>query len=202
MSVFEVIQRRRSARAFKDTPVPDDVLHEMLVAAQLSPSGGNAQGWRFGVVSDANLKQQLAEAAGNQMWISTAPIVIACCADISWDIAKQPADDFGLIVNRLRFGDALVDYMIAFPDRKACMTLFDNATPLVPAEHMLLIAVSHGLSGCFIGYLDVKRAGEILCLPDNVVCLFLLPIGYPNEQPREKALKGLDEITFYNRWAR
>ena len=123
-------------------------------------------------------------------------------AYISWDIAKQPADNFGVIVNRLRFGDAFIDYMIAYPDRKTCMTLFENATPLIPAEHMLLTAVSHGLSGCFIGYLDVKRAGEILCLPDNLVCLFLLPIGYPSEAPGEKARKSLDEITFYNQWTR
>jgi nitroreductase len=201
MSVFEVIQKRRSARAFKDTPIPDDILHVMLVAAQLAPSGGNAQGWCFGIVRDEDLKRQLAEAAGNQIWIATAPVVIACCADVTWDIAKQPADDFGVIVNRLRFGDALVDYMIAYPDWKACMTLFVNATPLVPAEHIFLTAVSHGLSACFVGYLDVKRAGEILGLPENLVCLFLLPVGYPSEEPGEKARKSLDEIAFYDRWA-
>ncbi len=202
MDILEAIQRRRSIRRYKDTPVPDEVLHEMLVAAQLCPSGGNAQGWCFGVVRDPQLKCQLAEAAGNQMWIATAPVVFACCADVSWDIAQQPADDFGVIVNRLRFGDAFIDYLIAYPDRKACMTLFENATPLMPGEHIYLTAVSHGLSGCFIGHLDVKRAGEVLGLPDHLVCLFLLPIGYPDEAPREKALKSLNEITFYDRWDR
>ena len=202
MNVFEVIQKRRSVRAFKDTPVPDDVLHEMMVAAQLAPSGGNAQGYCFGIVTDSRLKQQLAEAAGNQMWIATAPVVIACCARVSWDIAKQPNDDFGVIVNRLRFSDAFIDYLIAYPDRKACMSLFVNATPLIPGEHIFLTAVSHGLSGCFVGYLDVKKASEILCLPDHLVCLFLLPIGYPAEAPGEKSRKSLDEITFYNQWRR
>jgi nitroreductase len=202
MNVGEAIQKRRSVRAFKDTPIPAGVLHEMLVAAQLAPSGGNAQRYCFGVVSDPDLKRQLAQAAGNQMWIAGAPIVIACCADVSWDIAKQPADDFGLIVNKLRFGADFIDYMSAYPDRKACMTLFENATPLIPGEHIFLTAVSHGLSACFIGYLDVKKAGQVLGLPDHLVCLFLLPVGYPAEEPGEKSRKSLEQITFYDRWAR
>ncbi len=80
------------------------------------------------------------------------------------------------------------------------MTLFDNATPLIPAEHIFLIAVSHGLSACFIGYLDVKKATEILGLPKNLPCLFLLPVGYADEIPGPKTLKSISDISFYDRW--
>jgi nitroreductase len=41
-------------RKFKDTPVPDEVIQEMLEMARLAPSGGNRQGWVFGVVRDAD----------------------------------------------------------------------------------------------------------------------------------------------------
>ncbi len=201
MKLFDAIKARRSVRKFKDTPIPTEVLGEMLEAARLAPSPGNSQGHCFGVITDGAIKERLARAAGDQMWIASAPVVFACCADISWDIAKQPEDDFGLIVNKLRFGDDFVKYLCDYPDRKTCMTLLENGTPSLAAEHIFLTAVSHGLSACFIGYLYIPLANSILNLPDHMTCLFLLPVGYPDELPREKQLKGIEQIVFYDKWA-
>ena len=200
MELMEAIKRRRSVRKFKDHPISDDIIAEMLEAARLAPSGGNAQAHVFGVVKDPTTKEKLAEAAGNQMWIADAPVVFACCADVSWDFAALPEEDFGLIVNKLRFGEELIEYMRTYPDRNACMTLFANATPLIPAEHIFLTATAHGLHACFIGYLDVAKANEILNLPRHLSCLFLLPVGYADEDLPEKHLKSIAEISFNDTW--
>ena len=200
MDVFEVIKKRRSARKFKDTPIPDDIIREMLEAARLAPSPGNAQGYVFGVIRDSALKTQLAESAGNQMWVATAPVIFACCSDISWDIAEQPEDDFGMIVNNLRFGLDFMNFMKGYHDRKACMKLFNNGATAIPAEHIYLTAVSYGLSACFIGYLDVDKASEILNLPKHLTCSFLLPVGYADEIPCQKNLKSIGAISFYDKW--
>jgi len=200
VEIFETIKKRRSVRKYKDIPVSDNIISELLEAARLAPSGGNSQGYVFGVIKESKVKRQLAEVAGNQMWIADAPVVFACCADISWDFAKQPDDDFGLIVNKLRFGDEFMEYMKNYQDRKKCMMLFNNSTPLIPAEHIFLAAVSHGLSACFIGYLNVEKANEILNLPNHLTCLFLLPVGYADEIPGEKKLKSIEEISFYDRY--
>lgn len=200
MDVFEAIKARRSVRKFNGIPVSDDIIREMLEAARLAPSPGNAQGYVFGVVTDSSLKTQLAEAAGNQMWIATAPVVFACCGDIGWDIADLPDDDFGLIVNNLRFGADFINFMKGYPDRKVCMKLFNNGAPVIPAEHIFLTAVSHGLSACFVGYLDVDKASKILDLPNHLSCMFLLPVGYADEIPDQKNLKSIDEISFYDKW--
>lgn len=202
MTVYEAINERRSVRKFKNIPISDDIINEMLEAARLSPSGGNAQGYVFGVIRDIELKSQLAQAAGNQMWIASAPVVFACCADISWDIANQPDDDFGMIVNNLRFGANFINFMKAYPNRQECMRLFENATPLIPAEHIFLTAVSHGLRACFIGYLDIEKASEVLNLPKYLSCLFLLPVGYADEVPEQKKMKSVNEISFYDKWIR
>lgn len=202
MTVYEAIRDRRSVRKFKNIPISDEIIHEMLEAARLSPSGGNAQGYVFGVIRDTDLKTRLAQAAGNQTWIASAPVVFACCADISLDIADQPDDDFGLIVNNLRFGDDFISFLKTYPNRKECMRLFENATPLIPAEHIFLTAVSHGLSACFIGYLDVEKASEVLNLPKHLSCLFLLPVGYADEIPKQKNVKSIGEIAFYDKWDR
>ncbi len=202
MDCIDAIKVRRSCRSFENTPIPEDVLQEMLLAAQLAPSGGNGQNHLFGVIDDKELKIALAKAAGNQMWIAEAPVVIACCAALEDDLKSLPKDDFGLMVNELRFGKHFIDYLNEYEDRKAVGTLFANAAPLIPAEHMVLAAAAHGLSACFIGWLDVKEAGRILGLPDDVVCLFLLPVGYPKTKPRAKKLKSMEEISFRNRYIR
>jgi|GEM_PF-1546442 len=59
MTVFEAIKARRSVRKFKDTPIPNDVIHEMLEAARLAPTAGNGQGNVIGVIKDQSLKMQL-----------------------------------------------------------------------------------------------------------------------------------------------
>jgi nitroreductase len=200
MELSMAIEQRRSIRKFKEKPFSDEILQEMLEAARLSPSGGNSQSYLFGVIKSKDTKKALAEAAGKQMWIADAPVVLACCADISHDIADAPSEDFGLIVNKGRFGEEFIRYLNDYPDRKSVMTLFQNATPLIPAEHIALTAVSHGLSTCFIGYLNIERANEILNLPKDKTCLFLLPVGYADEQAKERKLKEMKELVFYESW--
>jgi len=45
MTLFEAIEKRRSIRKFKNTPISKEIVDEMLEAARLSPSGGNAQNY-------------------------------------------------------------------------------------------------------------------------------------------------------------
>lgn len=200
MQLHEAIINRRSVRKFKDTPISSDIINEMLEAARCVPTAGNAQGNVVGVVKDALLKKQLAEAAGDQMWIASAPVVFALCADISWDLKDQPGGDFGLAVNYLRFGKEFVQYTNQCNDRKTMNKLFANGGPCLPGEHIFLTAVAHGMSACFVGHLDTEKASEILNLPKHLSCLFLLPVGYADEIPGQKDLKQMAEFSFYDRW--
>ena len=49
----ELLAWRRDVRRFKRDPVARELVIELLTAAQLSPSVGNAQPWRFVLVDDA-----------------------------------------------------------------------------------------------------------------------------------------------------
>ncbi len=200
MNLKDTLLNRRSCREFLDKEISDDILIEILNSARLAPSGGNSQNRVFGIVKDEKRKYDLAKVAGKQMWIAKAPVVIACCADISWDIADQPEDDFGLIVNNLRFGKDFVKYLSAYEDRARANTFVHNGAPLISCAYMSLVAVEHGLRSCIVGYLDTEKASKILELPDNKVCLFLMAIGYPVAGPGVKSLKCLDEISFYETW--
>lgn len=57
------INRRRTVRDFSDRPVPRDIIETALRAANTAPSGANLQPWHFAVVSGAETKRKVREAA-------------------------------------------------------------------------------------------------------------------------------------------
>ncbi len=200
MEFFDVIRTRRSVRQFLPRDVPDDVLAEILEAGRLAPAGPDTQSLFFGIVRDESTKQELAKAAGGQDWVAGAPVVIAHCAKLSTDPAVLPDDDFGLQVNRLRFGASLIAYLNEYADRRAMRVLLENSVPLIPGEHVFLAAVNRGLSACWVGHLDTERASQILHLPDDMVCLFLMPVGYPAATPEGKPVRSHEECVFHDAW--
>jgi nitroreductase len=57
------VDRRRTVRDFSDKPVPRDIIETALLAANTAPSGANLQPWHFVVVSGAETKKKIREAA-------------------------------------------------------------------------------------------------------------------------------------------
>jgi nitroreductase len=93
MNVNETIRARRSIRVFKAKPIEEDKLNRVLDAARLAPSARNLQDWKFIVVRDKDLREQLMKAARNQNSIAQAPVVIAGCGTICTHIMScgQPS---------------------------------------------------------------------------------------------------------------
>lgn len=60
---YETVNRRRTVREFSDRPVPRDIIENALRAAGTAPSGANLQPWHFVVVSGAETKSRIREAA-------------------------------------------------------------------------------------------------------------------------------------------
>jgi len=67
--VLEVIKKRKSIRNYLDKEIPKETLLEILEAARLAPSASNRQPWKFIVVQDKELKQQLMVASRNQKFV-------------------------------------------------------------------------------------------------------------------------------------
>ncbi|MDX1515504.1 MAG: nitroreductase family protein [Woeseiaceae bacterium] len=59
----EDISRRRTVREFSDRAVPRDIIETALRAANTAPSGANLQPWHFVVISGAETKRRIREAA-------------------------------------------------------------------------------------------------------------------------------------------
>lgn len=179
MEVMEAIRTRRSIRKYKDTPVDNKTLNQVLEAARLAPSWANTQCWRFVVVHDNKIKAQLADMVGKNPStdaIRTAPIVIVACAELGKSGYYK-----GIEVSDL--GDWF---------------MFDVALAM---EHLVLAAHSIGLGTVHVGLnFNSKKAAEILGIPPGFRAVEMAPLGYPDGEARAVPRKELSEIVFYDKW--
>jgi len=72
-----IIKSRRSIRAYRDEPVPDEIVRDALDCARLAPTARNAQAWLFGVVTGEETLHRLAELATHGPFIRDAPVCFA-----------------------------------------------------------------------------------------------------------------------------
>jgi len=200
LSVKEAIRSRRSIRKFKQDPVPKDVIDELLESARLAPSASNSQPWRFMVVTDPKQRQVLAELGGNQRQLKEAPLIIVCCGDLNSlkeeSLNKQRKEllDEGVYED---IGVNLEWFKNRSSGETNLLQLINKvqANLFIAVDHMALRAVSLGLGTCWTGAFDNKKLQEIFKLPENIIPLILLPVGYPAQSPRERPRLSVEEIT-------
>jgi nitroreductase len=77
MDIKEAIMTRRTAREFKDEPIPDGLLLEILETTKWSPSPVNSQPWRFIIIRDKKTLKKLAEHAKYGAQLLKAPMAVA-----------------------------------------------------------------------------------------------------------------------------
>lgn len=65
-SFYELMRRRRTVRDFSDREIPVDVIEHALLTAGSAPSGAHRQPWHFVVVTDAEKKAAIREAAEHE----------------------------------------------------------------------------------------------------------------------------------------
>ena len=150
MTIYDIIQTRRSIRSFLDTPVPDDVLNRILNAARFAPSGSNRQPSRLIVIHDREQRKSLVPMCANQDFISKAPLIIV-------GVGKT------IHFNR---GNYMGDYAI----------LMDVT---IVMDHLMLAARYEGLGSCWIGAFDNAALKAFLHIPEGWNIIGLTPIGYP-----------------------
>jgi nitroreductase len=76
METIETIMHRRSIRTYKPEPIPEAHLRQILEAGRQAPSASNRQPWHFIVVGEPQLKERVARACGDQVWMADAAYII------------------------------------------------------------------------------------------------------------------------------
>lgn len=172
MDIVDCIEGRTSIRVFKPDPVPDEIVDNAIRLANLAPSAGNLQSRDFVVVKDVGTKRALMEAAYRQDFVRTAPVVIACCANL-----KRIA----------HYGERGRD-LYCLQDVAAAV------------ENMMLFLFSKGVGSVWVGSFDETRTSSALGLPSHVRPVVILPIGYPADSGVRRRRLPDSELVHRDRW--
>jgi nitroreductase len=191
--ITALLQSRSSVRSYQNTPVPSNVLEDILEAGRLAPSGGNEQPWRFGVVTDPILIGQIAALAHRQSWMAQAPLLIVLCT---------------VFVEDERGGRDIQIHR--FPEWTGLITGLDQELyhALNQEEHqtkiagtqMVLAALEHGLGSCWVSRFEVRPLAALLNLPKDTLPSEILVFGYPDRPQKPTPKKCIEELVFFNTW--
>ena len=150
MTVLEVITKRRSVRSYDPRPIPEDVMSRLCDALRFAPSACNYQPWRFVLVTDPKLKEQLVDAARGQKFIAEAPVVV-----VGVGFPGEAYKKMGGEGNSVE-----IDIAIAL-------------------DHLMLAAAEEGLGTCWIGAFIEEKARKLLGVPGEAKVVAMTPLGYP-----------------------
>jgi nitroreductase len=173
METFETIEKRRSVRKYLDVPVEWEKVGNILRAAQLAPSAGNLQDWRFVVVTNKDTRRKIAEAALQQSWIEQAPVIIVVFSEPHK--TKRFYGEIGEKVYSVQNGAAAI-------------------------ENMLLAATDQGLGSCWVAAFDENMLTTLMGSPKHAKPQAIITVGYPDENPIMPTKFALYDMTFINAW--
>ena len=187
--ILELLRKRHSVRAFQDRPIEPETLHDMLEAARLSPSGGNEQAWRFGVITNPALIAEVAYAAYGQRWIASAPLLIVLCTQMVQD------ENHGRDIQIQRFPEH-TDSIVSMDKALYSALNSEEHQTKIPAAHMALVALENGIGCTWISRFEVGKVAHIIDVPAGFFPTEMLAFGYPTKQGKPKEKKPLDELVF------
>jgi FMN reductase [NAD(P)H] len=185
VTLFDTMMKRRSVRSFEDRAVPADVLERLLDAANNAPSGGNIQPLSIVVVQDPSARAKLAEMVGRQPWVRNAPVSLVFCLDFYR--VRRWASSFGVEFLGER---ALSSFLIAYADI------------MCAAQSVVVLAESEGLGSVYIGTIQasMSEAREFFGMPECVLPLMVLSLGYPKSVPRTIPKLATDVVVHHERY--
>lgn len=153
--ILEFIHHRSSIRDFTGVPVPEDILLEIVKAGMAAPSSNNLQPWSFIIVTDKEIMLKLSKNLPFAKMLDKAGGAIVVCGTPD----TKDAD--------------LSNYWI-----QDCSAATEN---------ILLAVEAFGLGAVWTGVCPrkerIKWVKEVLKIPDEVVPLNVIPIGYPLKPP-------------------
>lgn len=205
----KIIYSRRSIRLYKRKQVPSELVHRIIEAGRFAPSAGNNQPWKFIVIQDKALIDEINTRCKKSLKVHTRITLPA-----AWLEKKIPGDPdarfswwqkllLPLLVKlrpgdtdqRVRGGVNTVtsdpDYHIFFnaptlilqlADRRAIGgTDYDSG---ICAQNMVLTAHALGLGTCYVGLIDglklhPKFRREVIGVREPFEIVMALCVGYP-----------------------
>lgn len=177
---LQMIEKRKSTRAYSSEPVTEEEKEAILHAAFRAPTAGNMMLYTIIEVEDQALKDRLAETCDHQPFIAQAPYVLLFLADYQrwFDYytlcgVEQRCQELGRTYRTPQEGDLLL----------AC------CDALIAAQNAVIAAESMGIGSCYIG--DILEQYEehraLFSLPRYVIPITMLCFGRPLKAHTEES---------------
>lgn len=151
MDAMEAILSRRSIRHYTDDPVPEELIEKLLLAAMAAPSARNEQPWQFVVIDERRILNEIMKFHPFSRMLSEAKVAILVCGDLNLESFE---------------GYWVQDCSAA-------------------TENILIAARALGLGAVWLGIYPreerVEKTKALFKLPDHIIPLGLISIGWPAE---------------------
>jgi nitroreductase len=193
MDLRHAIRTNGAVREFRDIPVPNDVIAEILDDARFAPSGGNRQPWSVVSVQDPGIRRSLADLMqpvwDEYMASQRDGVVPFNSVDYRTPSDIVPAPN--PLLERIE-SVPVVLVIAAALNKIVAMDKDLERTAIVPGASIypfcwnaMLSARAHGLGGVMTTFLARREleAARILNLPDDHAVAAVLFLGYPVHQP-------------------
>ncbi|MBB3701868.1 nitroreductase family protein [Alloprevotella rava] len=164
-AVFQNILTRSSIREYTAEPVSRTTLDSLCRAAMAAPTAKDQRPWKFVVIDDKAVLQELASALPYAQALKTAPAAIAICGDPT-------------LMNE---------------DHRPTEWWVEDCS--AATQNILLAAHSLGLGAVWLGVYPAKTlvasVSNTLKLPSNLKPLSVVALGHPKgtAQPKDKYAK-------------
>jgi nitroreductase len=190
METFDTIAKRQSIRKFKDDPIPQDVLDQILKAATLAPSGKNKQPWKFYVVRGEKRAEMIAEMQKGMDRLRAQGVNTGSARYTIRVLAQAP-------VTVVVFNPFSRHPLLPRDTLETYGDMVDLQSVGAAIQNMLLAATDLGVGSLWI--CDVYFGYEELCawLGEKGEMIAAVALGYPDHKPRFRPRKPLDEVTVY-----
>lgn len=179
MDFNEYFSNRRTVRNYDITrDIPDSLLEKMLRQASQAPNTGNMQTYSVIVTRKKDYRAALAPAHFNQPAILNAPVILTFCLDFNRFNEWCRINDTIPGLNNLQgFTWGVIDTAIF-------------------AQQFCTIAEMNGLGTCYLGTTtyNAESISRTLNLPDDVVPVITVTLGYPAEQPEKSDRLPIEAI--------
>ncbi|MEM3543644.1 MAG: nitroreductase family protein [Candidatus Micrarchaeia archaeon] len=168
-----LIKTRRAIREFKDIPIADSDIKDLIELAVWAPSASNMNAREFVIVR--NEEKILKIKAFSPGMFSNPKCIIVLCTN------ERKALEVGGELGR---------------DKASLMDI------AVSAQNILLGAWAKGIGTCPVASFNRAAISKILHLPDHIRPDLLITMGYPAQMPEIPERPKIEEVMFYEQYGR
>lgn len=200
MNVEQAIIERRAVKAYDPQHrMTEDEISKLMSLAILSPTAFNIQNWRFVLVQDAALRQEIRKVSWDQAQVTDASLLIVLTADLKawekqperyWRNAPKPAQDFLIPAIGQYYGGR--EQVQRDEAMRSCG---------MAAMTIMLAAKEMGYDTCPMDGFDFDAVAKLLNLPaDHTPAMFVV-VGKALQpaMPRGGQL-SMDEVVIHNKF--